>query len=482
MSNENTMRIGPSRRTLLRQTGCGFGAVALAALCAEDSVLTSPKAPESPMAPKQAHFAPRAKRVIFLFMHGGPSHIDTFDPKPRLDEDHGKPVPFERSLTFNPKNVGNLMKSPFEFRRYGQCGAPVSNLFPQVAEVVDDLCILRSLVGDGVDHGAALLQLHTGSFVFERPSMGSWLLYGLGTENQNLPGFIIIKPGLTHGGGRNWGSSFLPGAYQGTPIGNDKMELSELINEPVEHLRSKRVTSDQQRFEHEMLRKVNRQHAERRSSDPRLEARIQAFELAARMQLEARDAFDISKESEATRKLYGMDDKITEDFGWQCLLARRLVERGTRFVQCFHAPGGLQYLWDQHTELARVHAKNARQVDRPIAGLLKDLKARGLWNDTLVIWGGEFGRTPWAQADGRDHNPYGYTMWMAGGGVKAGMTYGTTDEFGYHAVEDRMHIHDLHATILHLMGLDHEHLTYRYAGRDFRLTDVHGVVAHKIMV
>ena len=459
------------RRALLGQSAAGFGLLGLRSLMAAEA------APPNPLAPKAPHFEPKVKRVIFLFMHGGPSSIDTFDPKPRLEADHGKPVPFKRGLTFGEDGVRGLMKSPWAFKQHGQSGIPVSALFPNIATCVDDLCVVRSMVGDGVDHGAALLQLHTGVFSFRRPSMGSWVLYGLGTENQNLPGFITIKPSLGHGGQNNWSSSFLPGEYQGTPIGNSGMKVEEIEKEPMPYLVSRGISPENQRYELDMLQKMNRRNAETHGHDPDLEARIGAFELAFRMQVKAPEAFDAAKESEATKKLYGLDDEATRDFGWQCLLARRLSERGVRFVQCSHS-----YKWDQHEQLFSLHTKNAAEVDKPIAGLLKDLKSRGLFNETLVIWGGEFGRTPWAQGnDGRDHNPYGYTIWMAGAGVKPGFIYGATDEFGYHAVENRMHIHDLHATILHLMGLDHLKLTHRYAGRDFRLTDVAGNVAQGIL-
>jgi len=430
----------------------------------------------NPLAPKVTHLPPRVKRVIFLFMHGGPSSIDTFDPKERLVRDHGKPVPFKRGLTFGEGAVSGLMKPLWDFKHYGQSGIPVSSLFPHVGACADDLCVIRSMVGDGVDHGAALLQLHTGMFQFKRPSLGSWVLYGLGTENENLPGFITIKPSLGHGGANNWASSFLPGEYQGTAIGNSGMKVAEIEPEPVPYLLSRGLPADHQRFELDMLQKINRRHAEANQHDPELDARIAALELAFRMQIKAPEAFEVGRESEATRQLYGLDQETTRDFGWQCLLARRLSERGVRFVQCSHS-----YKWDQHSELHKLHTKNAAEVDKPIAGLLKDLKARGLLSETLVIWGGEFGRTPWAQgADGRDHNPYGYTIWMAGAGVKPGFLYGATDEFGYHAAENRMHLHDLHATLLHMMGLDHHKLTYRYAGRDFRLTDVAGSVHHGI--
>jgi hypothetical protein len=448
------------RRAFLRQSAAGFGLLGLESLFA------------STLGPKQPHFTPRVKRLIFLFMHGGPSSIDTFDPKPRLYADHGKPVPFQRGLTFGEGDVRGLMKPLWEFKNHGQSGIPVSSLFPHVATCADDLCVIRSMVGDGVDHGAALLQLHTGVFQFKRPSLGSWLLYGLGSENQNLPGFITIKPTLGHGGANNFASSFLPGEYQGTPIGHAGMKLDEVRKQPVPYLENRGLTTEQQRFELDLIQKMNRRQAERQQHDPDLEARIEALELAFRMQVEAPEAFEVDKESEATKKLYGLDNETTRDFGWQCLLARRLSERGVRFVQASHS-----YKWDQHEQLLKLHTQNAAEVDKPIAGLLKDLKARGLFKDTLVIWGGEFGRTPWAQgADGRDHNPYGYTIWMAGAGVKPGFIYGATDEFGYHAAENRMHIHDLHATLLHLMGLDHLKLTYRFAGRDFRLTDVAGNV------
>jgi uncharacterized protein (DUF1501 family) len=337
-------------------------------------------------------------------------------------------------------------------------------------------------VGDSVAHGGAVMQLHTGSNTFVRPSMGSWVAYGLGTENQNLPAYITLKPGLSHGGAKNWGSGFLPAAFQGTAVGHGGVKVEDLT-EPIAHLKNAGLTPVQQRYELDMIQKMNRAGAERWQNDTELEARIQAFELAFRMQTEAPEAFDISRETEQTKKLYGLHHAETRDFGWQCLMARRLAERNVRFIQINHDYGpGNEVGWDAHNELIRLHTRTALQVDLPIAGLLHDLKARGLLRDTLVVWGGEFGRTPVAQAgDGRDHNPYGYTMWMAGAGVKPGYVYGSTDEFGYYAVEDRMHIHDLHATILHILGLDHQKLTYTYGGRAFRLTDVAGNVAEKIL-
>jgi hypothetical protein len=466
-----------SRRAALRAAGCGFGYLSLAALLRDTGMLLAETPPANPLAPRAPHFEPKAKRVIFLFMHGGPSSIDTLDPKERLIRDHGKPLPIKRPLAFDDSPPGPLMKSPWEFRPGGKSGIPVSDLFPHVRECVDDLCVVRSMVGEGVDHGAALLQTFTGTSTFVRPSMGSWTVYGLGTENQNLPGFITIKPALSHGGAKNWSSAFLPGVYQGTPVGNSGLKARDIEKEPIEYLLRKGFSPDQQRFELEMIQNINRRHAAMRSQDPELESRIQAFELAFRMQAEAPEAFRVDQESEETKKLYGMDEDATYEFGWQCLLARRLAERGVRYIQCTHS-----YKWDQHSQLYDKHTENAKEVDKPVAGLVKDLKARGLLKETLVIWAGEFGRTPVSEkGDGRDHNPYGYSIWMAGGGVKSGFVYGATDEIGYHAVTDRLHIHDFHATVLHLLGLDHEKLTYRYSGRDFRLTDVAGVVAKGIL-
>ena len=468
-----------SRRAMLSRSALGFGSVGLYSLLQQSHLLAEPSS-SGPLASKRPHFAPRAKRIIFLFMHGGVSHIDTFDPKPRLDRDNGKPLPIKRSLTFNAKKAGGLMRSPWEFKQRGESGIPVSELFPEVATCADDLCVIRSMVGEGVDHGAAMLQLFTGTFSFSRPSMGAWTLYGLGTENQNLPGFITIKPTQWQGGDKLFATSFLPGAYQGTPIGSSPMAVDDIIDNPIDHVLPQGGSSEEQRLELEFLRQMNRRHADDRRLDPDLEARIQAFELAFRMQAEAPEAFDVSHETDATRRLYGLDEEVTRDFGWQCLLARRLSERGVRVVQATHS--GAEEKWDHHADILRLHPIRSREVDKPIAGLIKDLKTRGLLDETLVVWGGEFGRTPFSEgADGRDHNPYGFSIFMAGGGVRQGSIYGATDEFGYHAVEDRMHIHDLHATILHLMGLDHEKLTFRYSGRDFRLTDVAGVVAEKIL-
>jgi len=459
-----------SRRETLARASAGFGALALAGLLGEEA---RAGAPRDPLAPRDPHFFPRARRVIFLFMHGGPSQVDTFDYKPRLQQDHGKPLPFARPRVVSSV-TGNLLRSPWAFRRQGQSGIWVSELFPRIAERVDDLCVINAMHGSNSRHGGALLELHTGSDTFVRPSMGSWITYGLGTENRNLPGFITICPTLTHGGVNNWSSAFLPADYQGTPLGNASVP-SEQASVPF--IANAEVPRRLQRLELDLAQEMNREALRRAGPDAALEGRINSFELAFRLQAAAPELQDISGETSATRKLYGLDDPLTRHFGRQCLMARRFVERGVRFVQCTHS-----YKWDQHSGLREDHARNAAEVDLPIAGLLTDLKARGLLRDTLVLWGGEFGRTPTAQGtDGRDHNPQGYTMWLAGGGVRPGTVHGSTDDYGYYAVEKKVHLHDLHATILHLLGLDHKRLTYRYAGRDFRLTDVYGEVVTGII-
>jgi hypothetical protein len=474
------MLFGPevrTRRQLLKTSAAGFGHVALSALLGKESLADQTPGPAAatPQAPQLAHLTARAKRVVFLFMKGGPSHVDTFDPKPLLTRDNGKPLPFALPrITFGAQ--GNLLKSPWKFKRYGESGLPVSELFPNVAQHVDDLCILRSVHGTNPAHGGALLKLHTGTDQFVRPSMGSWVIYGLGTENQNLPAFVTICPTLAHGGVNNWGAAFLPAHCQGTPIGNASLAA---VNATVKHIRNDRISSSAQRRQLDLIREMNRDHLEITGRDQALEGRLNSFELAFRMQSAMPEVQDLSSETVATQKLYGMDDAVTEDFGRQCLMARRFLERDVRFVQVTHSDSEVQ--WDQHSNLYHGHTKNSSEVDKPIAGFLTDLKARGLLDDTLVLWGGEFGRTPTAQGtNGRDHNPHGFTMWMAGGGVKGGYAYGATDDYGYYAAENKMHVNDLHATLLHLLGLNHERLTFRYAGRDFRLTDVAGRVAEGI--
>ena len=455
-----------SRRDMLQQSALGFGSLALTSLLQA----------ENPLAAKRPHFRPRAKRVIFLFMKGGPAHMDTFEYKPLLQRDHGKPLPFDKpKVTF--AKTGNLLASPWQFKPYGQCGHMVSELFPHVARHVDDICFIHGAHGTNPAHGGALLKLHTGADNFVRPSMGAWVGYGLGTENENLPSYVTICPTLAHGGLNNWDSAFLPAHFGGTPIGNASLKAKDA---KVHHIRNPKWTPGQQRAQLDFLKQLNEDHLAA-TPDAVLESRINSYELAFRMQTSMPEIQDIRGETEATLNLYGLDNPVTEDFGRQCLMARRFAERGVRFVQVSHSDSKVQ--WDQHGNLKKGHTEKASEVDKPIAGLLHDLKARGLLEDTLVLWSGEFGRTPTVQGagmDGRDHNPWGFTMWMAGGGVKGGFAHGATDDYGFYAERDKMHIHDVHATLLHLLGIDHEKLTYRHSGRDFRLTDVFGHVAHEI--
>ena len=457
-----------TRREMLRTCGAGFGSLALASLLGEEAAAVDP------LAARQPHFPARAKRVIFLFMHGGPSQVDTFDYKPLLERDHGKPLPFSKPRVFSSQ-TGNLLKSPWSFRQYGDSGTWVSALFPEVAQCVDDLCMINSMHGSNSRHGGALLELHTGSDTFVRPSMGSWIGYGLGTENQDLPAYITMCPTLTHGGVNAYSSAFLPAVYHGTPLGNASIPADKINIPFIKHAGDQSAAL--QRMELDFVQRLNREQLDQKEAATTLESRISTLELAYRMQTAAPHLQDISDETAATHRLYGLDRKETQNFGRQCLMARRFAEQGVRFVQVTHS-----YKWDQHGDLRNGHARNAMEVDKPIAGLLQDLKRRGLLEDTLVLWGGEFGRTPVAQGDnGRDHNPQGYTMWLAGGGVRAGTRYGETDDYGYYAAVDKVHLHDLHATILHLLGLDHTRLTYRVGGRDFRLTDVHGEVVHGLL-
>jgi hypothetical protein len=447
---------------VLAQVANGFGLLALAGLEADARGASA----LNPLAVRPPHHPARAKRIIFLFMGGGPSQLDLFDPKPRLKTDHGKPLPFAKPKLART-TTENLMASPFRFRKCGSSGIEVSELLPHLGARVDDLCVIRSLWADNINHPNACLQMCTGEQIFSRPSLGSWALYGLGNESQNLPGFVVLCP---HGGDPAlWGSSFLPAAYQGTRIAD--------LAKPIANLENARLSADRQRRQLDALRQLNQLHRRDREEDSRLEARIASFELAFRMQREAPDAFNLGAETEATKRLYGIGEGPTDVLGRQCLLARRLAERGVRFVQV-HSPMD----WDHHTGITSLLPANCAGMDRPVAGLLADLKARGLLADTLVLWGGEFGRTPVAQkGDGRDHHPFGFTMWLAGGGVRGGLVHGATDEFGWNAVEDKVHVHDLHATLLHLLGLDHERLTYRYSGRDYRLTDVYGNVVKDIL-
>ena len=467
-----------SRRQALRNVACGFGSLALAGLASEQTV----KAQLLP-APKTPRSAPRAKRVIFIFMQGGPSHVDTFDRKPELDKHNGKMLGFDDARTIAKTGKRGteqrIMRSPWGFSQNGQTGHWVSELFPGIAEHVDDLCFLHGMKTEGIAHGPATLFLHCGATNLVRPSMGSWITYGLGTENENLPGFVTISPSSGNGGTRNYGNAFLPPFYQGTPLGKAGLPASQAT---IRNLTNTVRTPEEQRRQFELLRNLNAEQLSRRPGDKELEAVISSFELAWRMQSNAPNVLDLSKELPATLGLYGIGQRETDNFGRQCLLARRLCESGVRYIQITYGDNTANPAWDQHSNLPK-HADHARAVDRPVAGLLADLKQRGLLDDTIVWWGGEFGRTPYAEKNGtgRDHNPGGFTVWLAGGGVKSGFSFGETDELGHLAVRDTVHMHDLHATILHLLGLDHESLTYRYDGRDFRLTDIHGNVVSQIL-
>jgi hypothetical protein len=452
-----------ARRDMLATAGCGFGLLALRDLFAAEERSTDPFAVKPP------HFPAKAKRIIFLYMPGGPSHVDLFDPKPRLAKDNGKPLPFEKPKLERTK-TGNLLASPWKLPKRGQSGVEISELLPHLAKHVDDLCVIRSMHADNINHTGAALQMCTGEQAFSRPSMGSWLLYGLGTENRNLPGFVVVSPAEVFQGAQLWASSFLPSAYQGTLVRDLKNPIANLHTPDL----------NRQREKLDALKAFNELHKAGKPDPGPLDARIASFELAFRMQREAPEAFDLNRESDKTRALYGIDSPSTDLFGRQCLMARRLVERGVRFVQLFDAPAN--NAWDHHSGLKANLPNRCLAVDRPIAGLITDLKHRGLLDDTLVLWGGEFGRTPTAEGgDGREHHPFGFSMWLAGAGIKGGIAHGATDEFGWHAVEKKVHVHDLHATMLHLMGLDHEKLTYRFGGRDYRLTDVHGRVVKDIL-
>ncbi|MGH9661180.1 MAG: DUF1501 domain-containing protein [Bryobacteraceae bacterium] len=453
-----------NRRELLRSMGTGFGVLGFAALA---------QAAAGPLAPKPPHFAPRAKRVIFLFLNGGMSQVDTFDPKPVLDKRHGEPMPGPKIKT--DRASGNLMRSPFRFSRCGQSGLEVSEIFPHVGKRIDDFCLIRSMYSDNGNHGPSLLMSNCGHNLPGRPSMGSWLTYGLGTENQNLPGFIALCPGHPVLGAQLWDSAFLPSTHQGAYVANNERDPSKLVR----NIRNAEVSRAGQERQLALLDKLNRAYLARNGSQPQLEASIAAMEVAFRMQIEAPEVFDIGRETESTRARYG-----ESDFGRGCLMALRLAERGVRMVQVYF--GNFQP-WDSHDDI-RVHARLAAEADGPIAALVDDLKSRGLFDDTLLIVGTEFGRTPMIQnsgleklCNGRDHNVHGWTTLLAGGGVKGGMAYGATDEFGFKAQENPVHVHDFHATVLHLLGLDHEKLTYRYSGRDWRLTDVAGRVVREII-
>jgi len=456
----------------------GMGGVALAGVLGEAMGLKAAEGSLNPLTVKAPHFPAKAKRVIHLFMNGGPSHVDTFDPKPSLAKYNGKELPMHLATE---RKTGAAFQSPFVFNKYGKSGTEVSELFAKTAESIDDICVIRSMRADVPNHEPSLMLMNCGEARLVRPSLGSWLTYGLGSENQNMPGFVTMCPGgYPIQESQNWQAGFLPGAYQGTYINTKNTDLDKLI----ENIRNSSVSSKEQRGQLDLLQQLNQEHQRKRQNDAQLEARMQSFELAYRMQIDAADVFDITREPVAIREMYG--DGIQ---GRQMLIARRLIERGVRFVQVWHGEG---QPWDSHDEIEKNHRRLAGECDQAIGALLKDLKQRGMLEDTLVIWGGEFGRTPTVEIstpgsnnagvkNGRDHNHHGFTMWMAGGGVKGGYVHGATDEFGFKAAEKPVHVHDLHATILRLLGFDHEKLTYRYAGRDFRLTDVHGNVVSEII-
>ena len=464
-----------SRRELLGTLGGGIAGLALADLMARENLLGADRF--NPMAPRPPHFAPKAKAVISIFCYGGVSHVDTFDPKPELTRRQGQAMSGVGDVVVSQGFPGGLMPSPWKFRKYGECGMEVSELFPHVAQHVDDIAFIRSMVARSNDHAPALFEMNTGTILAGHPSVGSWVTYGLGSENENLPGFIVFTDhrGGPIGGAPNWGNGYMPAAYQGTQFRS--------LGDPVVDLNPPEgIGGERQRRWLDLLGKLNEEHLQQNPEDSELAARIASYELAYRMQSRAPEAIEISKETEATRRLYGLDQKVTEYFGRQCLLARRLVERGVRFVQIYSGGGNQEPSWDAHWDLEINHGLHAKETDKPIAGLIQDLKGRGLFDSTVITWHGEFGRMPISQRmDGRDHNPYGFTVWLAGGGVKGGTIVGSTDHFGYWAVENKKSIHDLHATLLHLLGLDHEKLTYRHNGRDMRLTDVSGNLIREIL-
>jgi hypothetical protein len=463
-----------TRRDALSKIGAGMGSIGLAGMMGQGSLSGATGSSPNPLAPKEPHFPAKAKRIIQLFMPGGPSQVDTFDYKPMLAKHAGeRPSIVDRKTLRNTK-LG-LMPSPFGFKRYGECGKMVSDIFPETAQCVDDISFIHSMHTNIPEHAGGILMTNLGALQANRPSMGSWLTYGLGADTDNLPGFVAMSPvAQPRGKIANWGNSFLPGAYAGSYVNIGQMKPDAILSD----LKNASLGREDQRKQADLLASLNRIHLDRLQQDQKLEAGIQAMEMAFRMQFSVPDVFDVAKESEATRKLYG-----DSHFAKGCLIARRLVERGVRVVQLSHSISGYDIAWDTgHGNIIDGHRDLAQACDQGIAALLKDLKSRGMLEDTLVVWGGEFGRAPTSEgAKGRDHDHYGYTVWMAGGGVKAGFTYGATDEFGCSAVENRVHVHDLHATILHLMGLDHKKLTYRYSGRDYRLTDVHGQVVHDII-
>lgn len=469
----NQFLASTTRRAMLRNSAAGFGGVALSALLGQSAALLGQPAQATPaslnpLAPREPHFRPRAKRIIFLFMWGGPSHVDLFDPKPALNAQDGQPLPPE-AVGSDRKQLGNLLGSPFQFCQYGDGGVWISELMPHLSRHADKLCVVRSLHTEGSAHGEALLRLHTGQANLVRPSVGAWVSYGLGAENENLPAYITISPPRGHGGVQNYGSAFLPSIHQGTAIGSAETPIAKAR---VSYVGNPRYDRELQRQQVDLIQALNQQHLDAAESDQGIEGLIANYELAFRMQSAIPQVMSIDDESQETLDLYGINREPTDNFGRQCLLARKFAESGVRYIQV-----STDYTWDHHQKLKDGIVAESAKVDLPIAGLLEDLARRGLLEDTLVVWGSEFGRTPMVEnGDGRNHHPQGFTMWLAGGGVRGGLTYGATDEFGYRPVENPVHMHDLHASLLYALGLDHKRLTYRHAGRDFRLTDVHGNV------
>ncbi|MCC9601145.1 DUF1501 domain-containing protein [Stieleria sp. JC731] len=473
MTGTDNVSLRSTRRRVLQQSACGFAGLAASAFASQ----------QAGFAHAEPHFQPRAKRVIFLFMQGGVSQVDSFDYKPELEKRHGDSIRFNdaRELAKTGKRGGEqrLMKSPWKFQQHGESGRYVSELFPETARHVDDLCFLHGMHTDGVAHGPATLFLHCGSTNFVRPSVGSWIYYGLGTENSDLPGFVTISPSIGNGGPRNYGTAFLPAKFQGTAIGSASHDELKL-----ENLSRTGSTPQRQQDQLQLIERLNRQQVLRRgTTSSEFNAIAESYRLAWRLQQVGPDILDLTTESKQTLSEYGIDKAETRGYGEKCLLARRLCEAGVRFIQVNYGDNSANPAWDQHSNLPK-HAQHARAVDQPIAALLADLKRRGLLEDTIVWWGGEFGRTPYSQSNGtgRDHNPGGFTVWMAGGGFRPGIAYGETDEFGFASVQGKVHMHDLHATLLHQLGLNHEQLTYRHAGRDFRLTDVYGRVIKDVLV
>lgn len=456
---------------MLRNSACGIGQVALSAIAAQQATAATP-AVENPLSPKQPHYAQRAKRIIFLFMWGGPSHVDTFDPKPRLTQDDGKPLD-SLEVPRKRKRQDKILGSPFKFSQHGQSGVWISELFPQLALQADRLCVIRSMHTEGSAHGEALLRLHTGQANLVRPSVGAWVSYGLGCESESLPAYITISPPRGHGGVQNYGSAFLPAIHQATAIGSAETPIAKAR---VSNVGNPRIDRDLQRDQLDLIQSLNREHLRKVASDQGIEGLIANYELAFRMQSTIPQIMNLDDETRETLDLYGVGTEPTDNFGRQCLLARKFAQAGVRYIQV-----STDYTWDHHKKLKEGLVAESAKVDRPISGLLTDLARRGLLEDTLVIWGAEFGRTPTAEnEDGRNHHPQAFTMWLAGGGVRGGLTYGSTDEFGFSPAENPVHMHDLHATLLHALGIDHKRLTFRHAGRDFRLTDVHGNVVRDI--